>query len=330
MLGFAKRLVKQAEGIIAPEIAGADTHGFRVLHVADGSPAAAAGLEPLFDYVVAVNGTRFGASAGEYSDAGAHADRSPVFECEAAVIDARGDLELTVWSAKGRDERTLRVATAPAQAVGAALQWTPLAAADNVWHVLHVAPHSPAERAGLRSHADYIVAAEGGLLEAGGETALANVVAQANPTDGVIFYVYNRDHDVVRPVRVFPSAQGKLGCGVGYGLLHALPRPARDASQPGSTVFDEDEAARLSTLAPPVPAPAPAAEEAPVSLTGSPGPLRPRTRHHVQHASSRSRTGQNVAALDDYFSEQSEISRSIDGSAPPAEASSLPPPPKSH
>ncbi|ANB15167.1 Grh1p [Sugiyamaella lignohabitans] len=128
--------------------------------------------------------------------------------------------------------------------LGLTVQWTPLEVADHVWHVLNVSPNSPAERAGLISHADYIVAAEKGLLESGGESLLARVVSRmvsgyynqypqeqdlgnAPPPPEIELYVYNHDYDTVRPVRIQPNpnwgGSGLLGCGVGYGLLHRLP-----------------------------------------------------------------------------------------------------------
>lgn len=62
--------------------------------------------------------------------------------------------------------------------MGLSLQWTPLSVADHVWHVLNVSPNSPAEEAGLISHSDYIVGAEGGLLEQGGEDLLGRVISR--------------------------------------------------------------------------------------------------------------------------------------------------------
>lgn len=328
MLGFAKRLVKQAEGIIAPEIALSSSHGFRVLHVEDNSPASAAGIEPLFDYIVAVNGTRFGTDDSDYRASDVYADHSPVYECEAAIVDAQGSLYLTVFSAKGKEERDVHIDIPPASLVGISLQWTPLSAADNVWHVLNVTPNSPAEKAGLKSHADYIVACESGFLETGGEHRLAEVIAHANPTDGIILYVYNRDYNIVRPARVFPSAQGKLGCGVGYGLLHSLPKPAIDRSTMAGTIFDESsvDTASLQPLNPLVPVPLPPQPLESIDSEHTPtNAARMRPRVH-EHGHVKPRNGQDLPDLNAYFSEQSQISRSIDGGSRTV-ASDVPPPP---
>ena len=54
----------------AIEVPGGGSDGYCVLHVHDNSPGSAAGLEPFFDYIIAVNGVRLvravdGKGAGE-------------------------------------------------------------------------------------------------------------------------------------------------------------------------------------------------------------------------------------------------------------------------
>lgn len=73
-------------------------------------------------------------------------------------------------------EPTAATTQSAAFGLGLTLHWTPLFVADHVWHILDVSPNSPAEAAGLISHSDYIVAAENGLLEQGGEDLLGRVV----------------------------------------------------------------------------------------------------------------------------------------------------------
>lgn len=307
MFAFAKQFVKStAEGIInnaggaydSPAGAGYaahagaagagtshdrdPTHGFRVVHVASGSPANAAGIDPLFDFVVGINGHAIVGFAPQYAatdyaqpqspvspynpypgqDAtGYHADPNsyqpqqyapdpanpqgpyqpqhagsapatnpkthgrrassisfspasfiipqlippqselaPIDPFVAEIANCRGrSISLDIWSSKGRVYRTVVLpvpstppatpapeladgGTAPQDTqtlgIGLSLQWTPLSVADHVWHVLNVAPNSPAEAAGLISHSDYIVGAEGGLLEHGGEDLLGRVVTR--------------------------------------------------------------------------------------------------------------------------------------------------------
>lgn len=266
------------------------THGFRVLHVKQGSAAEMAGLQPLFDFIVGINGHDIVAGsqslgAGYYNQGiqdqqgyqqnyhqpqqGAQGSQSsldyqnqhtqpsalssnpyapspspsqlatnsyqyqpsnynnntnaypghsyynnsgsPIEPFLAEIANCRGrSICLEVWSSKGRVLRNISIAipgddldsnsntltssstslpqtqsqtqlqsSSPSYpSLGASLQWTPLSVADHVWHVLNVSPNSPAEIAGLISHSDYIVGAEGGLLEQGGEDLLGRVITR--------------------------------------------------------------------------------------------------------------------------------------------------------
>lgn len=178
---------------------------------------------------------------------------SPLEPFVAEVQACKGrSVSLEVWSSKGRTRRVLVVPVPQDASLGLSLQWTPLSVADHVWHVLNVAPNSPAQKAGLISHSDYIVGAENGMLETGGEDLLGRVVhklvshhndlrraqheqqQQQDQKEDVVhsqaeleLFVYNADYDTLRAVRIQPTTNwggsGLLGCGVGYGLLHRLP-----------------------------------------------------------------------------------------------------------
>lgn len=61
-----------------------------------------------------------------------------------------------------------------ARSLGLSLQWQPLAVTDDVWHVLDVAPNSPADLAGLLPYGDYVIGSPEGLLK--GESGLGELV----------------------------------------------------------------------------------------------------------------------------------------------------------
>ncbi|KAF5110456.1 hypothetical protein DV453_000816 [Geotrichum candidum] len=186
---------------------------------------------------------------------------SPIEPFVAEVQACKGrSVSLEVWSSKGRTRRVLVVPVPQDGSLGLSLQWTPLSVADHVWHVLNVAPNSPAQKAGLISHSDYIVGAENGMLETGGEDLLGRVVQklvshhndlsraqheqqlQQDKQEETVhsqaeleLFVYNADYDTLRAVRIRPTTNwggsGLLGCGVGYGLLHRLPAIHKDEYQ---------------------------------------------------------------------------------------------------
>lgn len=76
--------------------------GFHVLRVADNSPAAAAGIEPFFDYVVGVDGQPL--SAGM---AGPNASPVLIEEMLAKVVEEHEEhqLDLQIWSSKRMELR---------------------------------------------------------------------------------------------------------------------------------------------------------------------------------------------------------------------------------
>ena len=68
----------------------------------------------------------------------------------------------------------------------------------------------------------------------------------------VRLYVYNRMEDVTREVKITPSrgwgGDGLLGCELGYGPVHRLPKVENiePVAGPGETLFDTSAAARPS------------------------------------------------------------------------------------
>lgn len=102
----------------------------------------------------------------------------------------------------------------------------PQLALDQVWHVLEILSGSPAESAGLVPFGDYIIGYSNGVLR--GEGDFYDVV-EASVDRPLRLYVYNADYDITREAVLIPNrewgGEGLLGCGVGYGLLHRIPRP---------------------------------------------------------------------------------------------------------
>ncbi|PRT52549.1 Uncharacterized protein C1D4.02c [Wickerhamiella sorbophila] len=315
MWRFARQLVKQAEDIIAPEFQeNGPVYGFRVLHVEPDSEASRAGIEPLFDFLVGVNDKHL-------SDSRRHEpqdnDSVPVEELK-KLLGAEPSAMLSIWSMKGKTIRQVQVPVRPQETgfgLGLTMQWTPLKVGDHVWHILNVSNGSPADEAGLIGEKDYVVGAEQGLLEEGGESLLARVAsryAEDEKHQGFEVYVYNSDFDNLRPVRIVPrfdpKGQRLLGCSVGYGYLHRLPTGSGVPSLPERS----DDTF--------VPAAPPSIDLA--ANVSSSHHHRPRPVHH--HGQD-----QDLSA---YFEEQTTKSHQVDGynpsnkAAATASADVLPPP----
>lgn len=376
MFAFAQKLVSQADKYINDPRDEVDdqpcSHGFRILHVEPNSIAQKAGLEALYDFIIAVDGETVDHETQEHNPYTRQSLDQPV----QAPVDRltqrlTGDnVTLTVFSSKGHTVRNVQVDASSTKpeftepdaiqldsvhggdfvrgneydkealkegstppGLGLSLQYTPLDVGDYVWHVLDVAPNSPAERAGLIAHSDYIVGGSGGLLASGGEDLLSRVVAvhYSRQEDSPIqLFVYNSDYNITRPVLIMPTrgwgGAGLLGCGVGYGLLHRLPE-FLGVNRPGDTVFNADDRASASPAppqfyqAPPqggIPA---VAYQAPSAYASAPPPAAGPRRAKKPTAATND--------FSDYFAEQEKASREADRISLAAQpAKDIPPPPK--
>jgi hypothetical protein len=123
--------------------------------------------------------------------------------------------------------------------LGLSLQWKPLSASDDVWHILDVTPNSPADAAGLLPYGDYIIGSPEGLVK--GESGMGELVEQFLNRP-LRLWVYNHEYDVTRLVTMEPSRSwggtGALGCVLGFGALHRIPPSLEEPPQaPGETLF---------------------------------------------------------------------------------------------
>lgn len=95
---------------------------------------------------------------------------------------------------------------------------------ENVWHILEVQPNSPASAAGLKSYTDYIIGADTILHESEDLFTLI----ENHEGKPLKLYVYNTESDCCREVTITPNGtwggEGCLGCGIGYGYLHRIPK----------------------------------------------------------------------------------------------------------
>lgn len=66
-----------------------------------------------------------------------------------------------------------------ATGLGLTLQWCPLTVTEDVWHILDVAPNSPADHAGLLPYGDYIIGTPEGIVR--GESGLGELVEDVSP-----------------------------------------------------------------------------------------------------------------------------------------------------
>ena len=159
--------------------------GYRVISVQNGSPADDAQLETFFDFIVEAN--------------------SVPLETESDVLmsiiqkSLGQSLRLTVYNTKTASLRDVSVhpsnSWGGSGTLGATIRFEQIQNPDeHAWHVLDVHPNSPADRAGLQPHTDYILSAVDLIFKDEGD--LEYVLGRCSNTD-VAFYIYNAVADSV-------------------------------------------------------------------------------------------------------------------------------------
>ncbi|UNI14573.1 hypothetical protein JDV02_001189 [Purpureocillium takamizusanense] len=274
-------------------------------------------VEPWFDFIVGINGRPID-------------DPNPSLFAQEVQNCAGGTVTLGLWNAKGQRTREMHVPVpSDSASLGLSLQYAPIALAANIWHVLDVAPNSPADHAALLPYSDYILGSPEGALH--GEGALGELV-EDHIGRPLRLYVYNNEYDVTREVTIQPSrgwgGDGALGCVLGYGALHRLPPPLSEpVNAPGETMFDganneKAEGVSVSGNASAPPPPSGGEFLVPAQIVGSTPSAPPRTgKKKERHGHSPNQL------MDDYFKEEEAKSREVDN-APTSKGSVVPPPPK--
>ncbi|KAK4685800.1 hypothetical protein P7C73_g4345, partial [Tremellales sp. Uapishka_1] len=220
------------------------------LRVADNSPAADV-IEPFFDYLVGVD------EATEQQSETRLSGLSPTDLGRILEENEGSRIGLKVYNAKTQRIRGEGLLDTFEAVVGGRLAGERGGCSFNVkwiepqaispWSFAEVMQSSTSARVGLayprgprgvsrRSlvpFGDWICGWAGGPLHS--ESDFYDLV-DAHTDRPLRLYVYSADLDNLREVVIIPNRQwggeGLLGCGVGFGLLHRIPRPATPLAPP--------------------------------------------------------------------------------------------------
>ncbi|XP_045180016.2 Golgi reassembly-stacking protein 2-like [Mercenaria mercenaria] len=226
-------------GSHSAEVPGGGTEGYHVLRVQDNSPGHAAGLEAFFDFIVAIGNTRL------------NQDNDTLKELLKTNLEK--PVQMTVYSSKTQSVREVFITPSHNWGgqglLGVSIRFCSFEGAnENVWHVLEVQPNSPADLAGLRSNTDYIIGADSVLHESEDLFTLI----ESHEGKPLKLYVYNSESDSCREVTITPNSswggEGSLGCGIGYGYLHRIPKcqfPSSHSVQLPPHVHAQTSAAKM-------------------------------------------------------------------------------------
>ncbi|NXF86074.1 GORS1 protein, partial [Eubucco bourcierii] len=199
------------------EVPDGGAEGFHVHGVQENSPAQQGGLEPFFDFIIAIGHTRLNKENNMLKDLlKANAEKAvklEVYNIKTMKIREVEVIPSNMWGGQGL--------------LGASVRFCSFQGAnEHVWHVLDVEPASPAALAGLQPNTDYIVGSDQILQESEDFFSLI----ESHEGKPLKLMVYNTEADSIREVVVTPNGawggEGSLGCGIGYGYLHRIPTQA--------------------------------------------------------------------------------------------------------
>ncbi|GFN73607.1 Golgi reassembly-stacking protein 2 [Plakobranchus ocellatus] len=202
-------------GTASSEVPGGGTEGYHVLRVQEGSPGHRAGLEAFFDFIVAIGQTRL------------NQDNDTLKELLKTNIEK--PLVVTVYSSKTQKVREVQLVPSHSWGgqglLGVSIRFCSFEGAnENVWHILEVQPNSPADLAGLKSDTDFVIGADSVLHESEDLFTLI----ESHEGKALKLYVYSTESDSCREVTITPNlswgGQGSMGCNIGYGYLHRIPK----------------------------------------------------------------------------------------------------------
>ncbi|CAJ1410737.1 unnamed protein product [Effrenium voratum] len=229
----------------------AEVGGFRIFKVNDGSPAAEAGLEVFFDFIVEINGQPMDADQGTFAQAIAQAENQ---RTKLVVNNIRTHTSREVYVTPRR--------WGGAGLLGAVVRYDSLESAEGQgMRVLSVFPNSPAHAAGLLPNKDFLLGTTEVMFRDMDE--LSEVVNLYLGKELKI-YVYNVETESIREAVLVPQTgwggEGAIGADIRTGFLHRIPAPRRAFSVPPQ---DPPEARGSPTEKSPQTSPQAAAPEAP-------------------------------------------------------------------
>mmetsp|Transcript_4918 Transcript_4918/g.11486 ORF Transcript_4918/g.11486 Transcript_4918/m.11486 type:complete len:386 (+) Transcript_4918:46-1203(+) len=192
--------------------------GFRIFKVNNGSPAAEAGLEVFFDFIVEINGVQMDPDQATFARAIQEAENQRT--------------KLVVHNIRTHTAREVYVTPrrwGGAGLLGAVVRYDSLESAEGQgMRVLSIFPKSPAEAAGLVPNKDFLLGTTEVMFRDMDElTEVVNLYMGKE----LKVYVYNTEAESIREVVIVPSLEwggdGAIGADIRTGLLHRIPAPRR-------------------------------------------------------------------------------------------------------
>ncbi|GFE53968.1 Golgi re-assembly stacking 1 protein [Babesia ovis] len=193
------------------------TGGLRVHRVYPNGPAADAGFEIFFDYIME-------ADDKAYCD-----DSDETLMSFTSYISSRDNQEVTlnVYNARQKSLRLVKIIPRKWEGVGLlglSVRFAEFTAMDEGAHVINVHDGSPAKKAGLMPITDYLI---GTNLQLFVDSDCVRVHVGERVDEEVTLYVYNSVTESIRKTVITPrndwGGPGTLGCDLANGYIHRIP-----------------------------------------------------------------------------------------------------------
>lgn len=212
---------------------------FHVIRVDANSPSGIAGLDPYFDYIVSVEDQTI-------------LRETPNVVAQMSKLNIGNPITLKVYNSRFESYRQVSIVPSITWGgeglLGCSIRFCSYEeASSRVWHVLDIVSGSPADMSGLIDHRDYIIGTPHSLLVNNDD--LTDLLEKMDKQHTKLI-VYNIDMERCREVVVIPDKDwggtGSLGCHIGFGYLHKIPRSVRTDSIPKSIIMDEPNSKPLN------------------------------------------------------------------------------------
>jgi hypothetical protein len=254
----------------------AGLEGFQVVRVTNNSPAHVAGFVPFFDFITAVDKLHLDRENPSFFFDYVRRNKDKAITCQVFNLRCRGARDLTLvptdsWGGVGL--------------LGCNVCWeTADAALESTWHIVDVVPRSPAFKADLMAHRDYIL----GMQPAHDGAAITTfrdgsdfhsrveewrarmAVAPRNAPRTLLLMVFDSVDNSVKEVLVDMAGAHSLGIDVANGYLHVVPATPNSDRIPMVSRFVVSAASQQAAAQPDFAAAAPRTQQQPADTAAPP------------------------------------------------------------
>lgn len=182
-----------------------ERNSLQVIRVGVNTPAADAGILPVFHYIVEIEGDLVESE----KDIQRISEAWKKGKVEMAVYDSRIEKTVTFTVKKKEEEK-----------IGFSLRMHRGEMSPAVFKVIDVDYNSSAIDSRLQKGQDYIIGGEEGGFSKNEDIAK---YAYSNRGKQIFLWVYNTGMCTIRKVKIVPTKEGLLGCEIGEGICNTIP-----------------------------------------------------------------------------------------------------------